>query len=61
MVTRGGKEGQHGDQRREGGGNMVTTGNINSHTFSMEVIREYIEECTNRNNCQFPLTAHFWI
>ena len=20
-----------------------------------------IRECTNRNNCQFPLTAHFWI
>ena len=26
MVTRGGKEEQHGDQRREGGGNMLTKG-----------------------------------
>ena len=35
----------------------ITIKFINSRSFSMGSIRE----CTNRNNCQFPLTAHFWI
>ena len=33
MVTIGGNEGQHGDKRREGGGNMVTKGGKEGTTW----------------------------